>query len=150
MTNLGTIFAVVGAQFLQDIGLTGPGLFIFFILMCAVVNLSLGSSSAQWAVTAPIFVPMLMLVGYSPEVIQTAYRIGDSVTNIITPMMSYFGLILTFALRYQKNLGLGTLIAAMLPYSIFFLIGWSALFFVWVFVFNLPVGPGSPTYFQAG
>ena len=147
MTNLGTIFAVLGAEALQSIGLTGPLLFVFFILMCGVVNLSLGSASAQWAVTAPIFVPMLMLLGYAPEVIQAAYRIGDSVTNIITPMMSYFGLIVSFATRYKKDLGMGTLIATMIPYSIFFFVGWTALFFLWVFVAGLPVGPGAATYF---
>ena len=91
-----------------------------------------------------------MLVGYSPEVIQAAYRIGDSVTNIITPMMSYFGLIVSFAVRYKKNLGIGTLIATMLPYSLFFLAGWSILFFVWVFVLGMPVGPGAATYYVAG
>ncbi|TVP79111.1 MAG: AbgT family transporter, partial [Gemmatimonadales bacterium] len=95
-TNLGSITAVVGADFLERINLTGPLVFIPFILMCCLVNLALGSASAQWAITAPIFVPMLMLIGYSPEVIQAAYRIGDSTTNIITPMMSYFGLILAF------------------------------------------------------
>ncbi|WP_299595154.1 AbgT family transporter [uncultured Microbulbifer sp.] len=147
MTNLGTIFAVLGAEALQSIGLTGPLLFVFFILMCGIVNLSLGSASAQWAVTAPIFVPMLMLLGYAPEVIQAAYRIGDSVTNIITPMMSYFGLIVSFATRYKKDLGMGTLIATMIPYSIFFFIGWTALFFLWVFVAGMPVGPGAATYF---
>ena len=150
MTNFGTIFAVLGAEFLQSIGLTGPLLFLFFILMCGFVNLMIGSASAQWAVTAPIFVPMLMLVGYAPEVIQAAYRIGDSVTNIITPMMSYFGLIVSFAVRYKKNLGIGTLIATMLPYSILFLAGWSILFFVWVFVLGMPVGPGAATYYVAG
>lgn len=150
MTNFGTIFAVLGAEFLQSIGLTGPLLFLFFILMCGFVNLMIGSASAQWAVTAPIFVPMLMLVGYAPEVIQAAYRIGDSVTNIITPMMSYFGLIVSFAVRYKKNLGIGTLIATMLPYSIFFLVGWSILFFTWVFVLGMPVGPGAATYYVAG
>ena len=148
MTNLGTIFAVLGAEALQNIGLTGPLVFFFFILMCGVVNLSLGSASAQWAVTAPIFVPMLMLLGYAPEVIQAAYRIGDSVTNIITPMMSYFGLIVSFATRYKKDLGMGTLIATMIPYSIFFFIGWTSLFFLWVFVAGLPVGPGAATYFS--
>lgn len=147
MTNLGTIFAVLGAETLQSIGLTGPILFFFFIIMCGIVNLSLGSASAQWAVTAPIFVPMLMLLGYAPEVIQAAYRIGDSVTNIITPMMSYFGLIVSFATRYKKNLGIGTLIATMIPYSIFFFVGWTVLFFLWVFVAGLPVGPGAATYF---
>lgn len=146
-TNLGQIVAVTGADFLQEIGLTGPGVFVGFITISGFINLMLGSASAQWAVTAPIFVPMLMLTGYSPEVIQAAYRIGDSVTNIITPMMSYFGLILAFANRYDRDLGIGTVISMMLPYSIVFFLGWMALFYVWVFGLGLPVGPGSPTYF---
>jgi len=146
-TNIGAISAVSGANFLQSTGMTGPALFFLFILMCAIINLSLGSASAQWAVTAPIFVPMLMLIGYSPEVIQAAYRIGDSSTNIITPMMSYFGLILAWATRYKKDLGVGTMIAMMLPYSIFFILTWSIFFFVWAFGFDLPVGPGSPTFY---
>lgn len=148
-TNLGTVLAVKGAAFLQATGFDGPEVFVLFILMCGLVNLSLGSASAQWAITAPIFVPMLMLVGYSPEVIQAAYRIGDSVTNVITPMMSYFGLILAIGVRYQKNLGIGTLIATMLPYSMIFMVGWTLLFYVWVFLLGLPVGPGAPTYYPA-
>ncbi len=146
-TQLGAIFAVSGADFLTGIGLTGPIIFVFFILICCCVNLMLGSASAQWAMTAPIFVPMLMLLGYSPEVIQAAYRIGDSTTNIITPMMSYFGLILAFADRYQKDIGIGTVISLMLPYSIFFLLSWMILFFLWVFGLGLPVGPAAPTYY---
>lgn len=148
-SNLGQIFAVKGAEFLNNIGLTGPGVFIGFIAVSAMVNLMLGSASAQWAVTAPIFVPMLMLVGYSPEVIQAAYRIGDSVTNIITPMMSYFGLILAFAAKYKKDVGIGTIISMMLPYSIMFYISWMLLFYLWVFVLEMPVGPGAPTYYPA-
>ncbi len=147
-TNLGTITAVVGADVLTRFDLTGPLVFVPFILMCCFVNLMLGSASAQWAVTAPIFVPMLMTVGYSPEVIQAAYRIGDSTTNIITPMMSYFGLILAVAMRYDRKLGIGTLIATMIPYSITYLIGWISLFYLWVFALGLPVGPGSPTYYS--
>ena len=146
-TNLGAVLAVAGADALSAIGLTGPIVFIFFIIMCGFINLMLGSASAQWAVTAPIFVPMLMLIGYAPETIQAAYRIGDSVTNLITPMMSYFGLILAVACRYQKDLGIGTLIATMLPYTLIFLVGWTAFFFIWVFGFGLPVGPGAPTYY---
>jgi aminobenzoyl-glutamate transport protein len=146
-TNLGGITAVTGADVLTAIGLTGPLVFIPFILMCCFVNLMLGSASAQWAVTAPIFVPMLMLLGYSPEVIQAAYRIGDSTTNIITPMMSYFGLILAFAARYDRNLGIGTIVATMLPYTIAFLTGWIALFYLWVFVLGMPVGPEAPTFY---
>ena len=149
-TNLGSMTAVAGANFLQSIGLTGPLLFFLFILVCAFINLMLGSASAQWAVTAPIFVPMLMLLGYAPEVIQAAYRIGDSSTNIITPMMSYFGLIMAFVNRYVPSAGVGTLIAMMLPYSVAFLVFWSLFFFVWTFVIGLPVGPASPTYYTTG
>lgn len=146
-TNLGTVLAVKGAAFLQFVGLDGPEVFILFIIMCAMINLSLGSASAQWAVTAPIFVPMLMLIGFAPEVIQAAYRIGDSVSNVITPMMSYFGLILAMATRYQKDLGMGTLIAMMLPYSMVFFLVWTILFYVWVFLLGMPVGPGAATYY---
>ncbi len=147
-TNLGTVLAVKGAAFLQATGFDGPEVFVLFILMCGLVNLSLGSASAQWAITAPIFVPMLMLIGFAPEVIQAAYRIGDSVTNVITPMMSYFGLILAIGVRYKKDLGIGTLIATMLPYSMIFIVGWTLLFYLWVFLLGLPVGPGAPTYYS--
>ena len=83
-----------------------------------------------------------------PEAIQAAYRIGDSVTNIITPMMSYFGLILAVAERYRRNLGMGTLIAMMLPYTLVFTVGWIILFYLWVFVLGMPVGPGAATYYS--
>ena len=146
-SNIGPVLAVKGSEFLKSIGLTGGLLMIGFILICAFINLMIGSASAQWAVTAPIFVPMLMLVGYSPETIQAAYRIGDSVTNIITPLMSFFGLILAVAIRYKRDTGVGTMVAMMLPYSVAFLTGWSLLFYVWVFVFGLPVGPGAPIYY---
>ena len=149
-TGLGQILAVLGADALVALNLDNPAVFIPFILMCGFVNLMLGSASAQWAVTAPIFVPMLMTVGYSPEVIQAAYRIGDSTTNVITPMMSYFGLILAVATKYKKDLGIGTMVATMLPYSIVFLLGWIVLFYLWVFVFGFQVGPGAPTLYPAG
>ena len=149
-TNIGQVIAVKGANFLNSIDLHGGILFVGFILICAFINLMIGSASAQWAVTAPIFVPMLMLAGYSPETIQAAYRIGDSVTNIITPMMSYFGLIMAIVVKYKKDAGIGTLVSMMLPYSIIFFIGWSLFFIIWVFVLGLPVGPGSPIYFTPG
>jgi aminobenzoyl-glutamate transport protein len=149
-SGLGQILAVLGAQTLVALNLDNAAVFLPFILMCCFVNLMLGSASAQWAVTAPIFVPMLMTVGFSPEVIQAAYRIGDSSTNIITPMMSYFGLILAVATQYKKDLGIGTMVATMLPYTIAFLIGWISLFYLWVFVLGLPVGPGAPTYYMPG
>lgn len=146
-TNLGTVLAVKGAALLQYLGLDGPEVFILFIIMCGLVNLSLGSASAQWAVTAPIFVPMLMLIGFAPEVIQAAYRIGDSVTNVISPMMSYFGLILAMAARYQKGIGMGTLIAMMLPYSLIFMLGWTLFFYIYVFLLGAPIGPGAEVYY---
>ncbi len=150
-SGLGQILAVLGADALVAMRLDNPLVFFPFILMCCFVNLMLGSASAQWAVTAPIFVPMLMTIGYSPEVIQAAYRIGDSSTNVITPMMSYFGLILAVATKYKRDLGIGTMIATMLPYSVAFLTGWIILFYLWVFVLGLPVGPGAPTeYIMAG
>lgn len=89
-----------------------------------------------------------MLIGYAPELVQAAYRIGDSVTNIITPMMSYFGLILAVAARYKKDIGIGTLISVMLPYTIVFFVGWVTLFYIWVFALGMPVGPGAATYYD--
>ncbi|MEO1584898.1 MAG: AbgT family transporter [Planctomycetota bacterium] len=147
-SGLGQILAVKGADLLISLNLDNPLVFLPFILMCCSVNLMLGSASAQGAVTAPIFVPMLMTIGYSPEVIQAAYRIGDSTTNIITPMMSYFGLILAVATRYKRDLGIGTMLATMLPYSIAMIIAWTALFYVWVFVFGWSVGPDAPTTYK--
>ena len=95
---------------------------------------------------APVFIPMFMLLGYSPELIQNAYRIGDSTTNIISPMMSYFALIIAFFNKYDKKAGIGTLVATMLPYTMVFLIGWAILFIAWILL-ELPVGPGSPMYY---
>ena len=101
----------------------------------------MGSASAKWAILAPVFVPMLMNFGFTPEFTQMAYRIGDSTTNLISPLMSYFALIVTFAEKYDKKSGIGTLISTMMPYSIALLIGWTILLIVW-YVFNLPLGPG--------
>jgi aminobenzoyl-glutamate transport protein len=107
----------------------------------------MGSASAKWAIMAPVFVPMFMLLGYTPEFTQGAYRVGDSVTNIISPMMSYFALIIAFFQRYQPAAGLGTLVATMLPYSVTFLIVWSILLVLWVLA-GLPLGPGAGLYLE--
>jgi aminobenzoyl-glutamate transport protein len=142
-TQLGLVFAVNGAEALQRLGLPAVPLFICFILLTATVNLFMGSASAKWALMAPVFVPMFMLLGYSPELTQVAYRIGDSTTNIISPMMSYFALIIAFFQRYEPQAGIGTLVAVMLPYSLSFLLGWSMLFALWL-TFGLPIGPEAP------
>lgn len=148
-TQLGLIFAVEGAEFLKAIGLPKIPLLLCFILLTAIVNLAMGSASAKWALMAPVFIPMFMLLGYSPEVTQTAYRVGDSVTNIISPMMSYFALVIAFLQRYEPKAGIGTVVATMIPYSITFLIGWSVLFALWIWL-GLPLGPGAPlTYSPA-
>lgn len=144
-TNLGLIFAVKGAEGLKALDLGSIPLMISFILISATINLLMGSASAKWALMAPVFIPMFMLLGYTPEFTQTAYRIGDSVTNIISPTMSYFAYIIALMNRYDKQSGMGTLIATMLPYTIFFLISWTLLFVVWI-AFDIPVGPGSKLY----
>ena len=112
------------------------------------INLSMGSASAKWAILAPVFVPMFMLLGYSPEVTQAAYRVGDSVTNVISPMMTYFALIISFVQRYLPKAGMGTVIATMLPYSLAFFVSWSLLFVAWTLA-DLPVGPGAPLAYPA-
>ena len=142
-TQLGLIVAVNGAESLRALGLSAVPLFVLFILLTATVNLTMGSASAKWALMAPVFVPMFMLLGYSPELTQTAYRVGDSVTNIISPMMSYFALIIAFFQKYEPRAGLGTIVAVMLPYSMTFLIGWSLVFGIWL-ALGLPIGPDSP------
>jgi aminobenzoyl-glutamate transport protein len=149
-SNLGAILAVLGANGIRALNLDNPLIFAPFILVCCLTNLLMGSASAKWAVTAPIFVPMLMLVGFSPEIIQCAFRIGDSATNVITPMMTYFGIIYAFACRYQPAMGMGTLISLMLPYSVVFTIGWTLFFYLWVFVLGIPVGPAAPVYITIG
>lgn len=142
VSNLGTILSVKGAEFLKAINLTGFPVIILFVILSAFINLFMGSASAKWAIMAPIFVPMLFEIGFSPELTQVAYRIGDSSTNIISPLMSYFAMIVTFAKRYDEESGLGTLISMMLPYSGAFLVFWTILMGVW-FALNLPLGPGA-------
>lgn len=146
-TNLGLIIAVEGAELLKASGLGQIPLIVSFIFFSSFINMFMGSASAKWAIMAPVFVPMFMLLGYSPELTQAAYRIGDSSTNIISPMMSYFALIIAFVERYEPRAGLGTVIATMLPYSMTFLLLWSVFLTVWLLL-GLPVGPGAPLYLQ--
>ncbi|MDF2890082.1 MAG: AbgT family transporter [Clostridia bacterium] len=141
-TKLGIILAVSGANFLQAIGLTGLPLVLGFIIVAAFINLFIGSASAKWAIMAPIFVPMLLRLGITPEFTQLAYRIGDSSTNIISPLMSYFAVIVVFAQKYDEDTGIGTLISSMVPYSIVFLLGWTLLMIAW-YLLGLPIGPGA-------
>lgn len=144
-TNIGTVIAVKGADFLKNANITGIPLMLGFILVSAFINLFMGSASAKWAIMAPVFVPMFMGLGHSPELVQMAYRIGDSTTNIISPLMTYFALIVAFAEVYDEDTGIGTLISTMVPYSIIFLIAWSILLIVWMLL-GLPLGPGAALF----
>ena len=146
-TNLGLIMAVKGAETLRASGLGGIPLMLSFVVLSSVINLFMGSASAKWAVMAPVFVPMFMLLGYTPELTQTAYRIGDSTSNIIAPMMSYFALIVAFFERYDKSSGIGTVVATMLPYTVVFMACWSVMLVVWMLL-GLPVGPGAGLYLE--
>ena len=145
-SNMGLVVGVYGANFLEQIKLTGIPLLIVFIIICAIINLFIGSASAKWAMMAPIFVPIMMQLGYSPEVTQMAYRIADSSTNMITPLMTYFALIIAFAQKYDKKMGIGTMISVMIPYSILFLISWTVLLIVWIFL-GIDLGPSAPIFY---
>ncbi len=131
-SNLGIILAIHGAELLTQLNAPAPLMLVAFILIAATINLFVGSGGAKWALLAPVFIPMLMLVGIAPEITQVAFRIGDSSTNIITPLMPYFGVVLAFAQQYRKDIGIGTIMSMMLPYSVAFLIGWTALLVLWV------------------
>ena len=130
-SNLGTILSIKGAEWLQNAGMTGKGLIVAFVLFAAFIN---------------IFVPMFLLLGYDPALTQVAYRIGDSITNPLSPLFPYFPVILAFAKKYDKNIGMGTIIANMLPYSIVFAIAWIILLLAFM-IFNIPLGPGGAIYY---
>jgi para-aminobenzoyl-glutamate transporter family len=138
-SNIGALVALKGATILQALALPGQVTIVGIILVTTAVNLLIGSASAKWALLAPIFVPMLMQVGLAPELTQAASRIGDSSTNIITPLMPYFPLVVVFCQRYVKSSGIGTVVALMLPYSITFLVAWSILLVAWMLL-GLPLG----------
>ncbi len=138
-SNIGALLAIKGATFLKSLALPGGVTLFGIIILAGFVNLFVGSASAKWALLAPIFVPMLMQVGFSPELTQAAYRVGDSSTNIITPLMPYFPLVVVFCQRYVKKTGIGTLVSIMLPYSVVFLLSWT-MFLVVYWILGIPLG----------
>ncbi len=142
-SNLGALLALKGAGFLQAMALPGAVTIVGIILLTALVNLLVGSASAKWALLAPVFVPMLMTLGFSPELTQAGYRVGDSTTNIITPLMPYFPLVVVYCQRYVKRTGIGTLVSLMLPYSITFLVLWT-LFLLGYWMLGIPLGLQAP------
>ena len=144
-SELGIITAIAGAEMLEALNPNSVVLLVLFVLLAAFINLLVGSASAKWALLAPIFIPMLYLSGISPEATQVAYRIGDSTTNIITPLMPYFGVVLAFIQKYDPKAGIGTLLAAMIPYSLAFLACWSVMLALWL-ISGIPLGPGVETF----
>ena len=140
-SNLGIILAINGADVIRATGLSGSVLVVLLVALAGIINLFIGSATAKWALIGPVLVPMFMLVGLDPEVTQAAYRIGDSITNILTPLMPYFPMVLVFAQRYDKNFGIGSLAAVMLPFSIAFGIGATGLLVAWMLA-GIPLGPG--------
>jgi len=145
-SNLGIVAAVKGADLLKAANLNIYVLMFLFIIFAAFINMLMGSASAKWAIMAPVFIPVFMLLGYSPELSQVVYRIGDSVTNVISPMMSFFALIIAFFQKYDKNAGIGTVVSVMIPYSIAFFIVWTLLLMGWIKI-GLPLGPGAGLYY---
>ena len=145
VSKLGTILAIAGANGLKAIGFTGVPLMIGLILVSCIVNIFIGSASAKWAILAPVFVPMMMLMGYDPAITQVVYRIGDSITNPLSPLFTYMPVVLGFAHKYDEKVGLGTIIANMLPFSVTFFLIWLVQVIFWV-VLNLPLGPGGGIY----
>jgi aminobenzoyl-glutamate transport protein len=141
------MLAIAGGQFLRQLMVQDALLLSCFVLMVVIINLVIGSSSAKYAFFAPVFVPMLMQVGISPELTQAAYRVGDSVSNVITPMNPYMIIIIIEVRKYVRGSGLGTVVAMMLPYTIAFLIVWLILLFIWVNT-GLPLGPGGNLYYK--
>lgn len=138
-SNLGVITAVNGADFLRSLHLQGPFLLAGFVLVAAVINLLVASASAKWAIMAPVFVPMLLLMGIAPEATQLAYRLGDSTTNMIAPLLSYIPLIIVAMRRYQSEASLGTLLSLMLPYSVAMILLWTLFMLLWLSL-GLPLG----------
>jgi aminobenzoyl-glutamate transport protein len=147
-SNIGALLALKGAGVLQTLALPGQVTIVGIILLSGAVNLLIGSASAKWALLAPVFVPMLMALGISPELTQAAYRVGDSTTNIITPLMPYFPLVVVFSQKYVKNTGIGTLVSMMLPYSVVFLVLWTAFLLIY-WTIGIPLGLQAPYGFPS-
>lgn len=144
-SNLGTVLSIKGASALESLDISGIPLLLGLVFVSGLVNLFIGSASAKWAILAPVFVPLMMLMGYDPAITQIAYRIGDSITNPLSPIFVYLPIILGFARRYDKQVGIGTIIANMTPFSITFAIVWIIQMIIW-FLLGLPLGPGGGIY----
>ena len=140
-SNIAYVLAVLGGEFLKDLGLSSPITLALFVILAGLINLVMGSLSAKWALLSTIFVPMLMIAGINPAATQIAYRMGDSITNNLTPTLPYLAVILGYAQQYDPKAKTGTVMAYMLPFTIFCGIVWIAFLLIWCYT-GIPVGPG--------
>lgn len=147
-SNIGIVTSVLGANWIKGMGFDNIGIIFVLIIFCCFISIFITSASAKWAILAPVFVPMFMLLGYDPSLTQLAFRISDAATSAVTPLFVFFPMLLTFAKQYKNDIGMGTVVANMLPYGFAFLVTYIALLIVFI-VFNIPLGPGSPILYQA-
>lgn len=145
-SNLGTVLAFKGADFLSKLDINYILLLVIFIIFSGLINILMNSGTAKWYIFAPVFIPMMMKLGISPELTQLAYRIGDSCTNAVTPLNSFLPVILLFMQRYKKDAGIGTYVATLLPYTLYFLVAWVIFFVLWMLL-GIPIGPGATLFF---
>jgi aminobenzoyl-glutamate transport protein len=139
-TNLATVIAVNLAEFLQTLPVGAVFYIIAFVIVIALIDIILTGALAKWAILAPIFVPLFMRLGGDPDLVMAAYRVGDSPMNVITPLNVYLAVMVGFAQKYQKDAGIGTIVALMLPYTLMLLVLWTLLLIVW-YLFGIPLGP---------
>ena len=142
-SNMPSVIAVTLAGWLEQANIGAVPLLIGFIVVIMLLDIIIPGSMPKWAIFAPIFVPLFIRLGTAPQTVLAAYRIGDSPMNVITPLMVYLPFIITVMQRYQKESGIGTVIALMLPYTLIIAVAWIILFILW-YVIGIPLGPGYP------
>jgi aminobenzoyl-glutamate transport protein len=139
-SNIGTILAVQLANSLKDANLNSVTLLLAFLLIGFLMSIPVPNILPKWAILAPVFVPLFLKLGIAPDVVMAAYRVSDSPPNVINPLLPHFALVVGFAQRWQKEAGVGTVVAMMLPYALATFIAWTLLFFAW-YLLEIPFGP---------
>ena len=142
-SNIAQIVAISLGDILEHLDLANIFLLIGIIILTLLVDIIMPAKIAKWAILAPIFIPLMLRLGVEPQTVLASYRLGDSPINVLTPLMPYFPLMVVFAARYQKDAGIGTVIALMVPYALVVLVAWVILFVIWYFI-GIPLGPGWP------
>jgi aminobenzoyl-glutamate transport protein len=144
-SNMATVAAASLGDWLESANVGALWLLIGFVVVTIIVNFIMPAAIAKWAILAPIFIPLFLRLDVAPQTVLAAYRVGDSPTNVITPLMAYFPLIVIFAQRYKRDAGIGTVVSMMLPFVLALTIAWTLFFVVW-YLLAIPLGPGSPVH----